>query len=130
MRISDWSSDVCSSDLEQGDGTTQNYQLSWGNGGDGPLQIVVGGNYVKQDPINAVDRAISRFPAPYATSCAAGGCSGFLPNGRYSIFGPGPGQRRDLRRDGPVQGRPGTPRREQGRGGARGVSKGKDGGRG
>src|SRR3546814_6167840 len=79
--------------FEQGDGTTQNYQLSWGNGGDGPLQIVVGGNYVKQDPINAVDRAISRFPAPYATSCAAGGCSGFLPNGRYSIFGPGPGQR-------------------------------------
>src|SRR3546814_21189170 len=63
MRISDWSSDVCSSDLEQGDGTTQNYQLSWGIGGDGPLQIVVGGNYVKQDPINAVDRAISRFPA-------------------------------------------------------------------
>src|SRR3546814_5933003 len=54
--------------FEQGDGTTQNYQLSWGNGGDGPLQIVVGGNYVKQDPINAVDRAISRFPAPYARS--------------------------------------------------------------
>src|SRR3546814_16269983 len=92
MRISDWSSDVCSSDLEQGDGTTQNYQLSWGNGGDGPLQIVVGGNYVKQDPINAVDRAISRFPAPYATRCTAGGCSGFLPHLRYSIprLGPSP----------------------------------------
>src|SRR3546814_13044478 len=86
--------------------TTQNDQLSWGNGGDGPLQIVVGGNYVKQDPINAVDRAISRFPAPYATSCAAGGCSGFLPNGRYSIFGPGPGQRPDLPLNGPVIGRP------------------------
>ena len=27
---------------------TQNYQLSWGNGGDGPIQVVVGGNYVKQ----------------------------------------------------------------------------------
>src|SRR3546814_18519196 len=89
--------------------TTQNDQLSWGNGGDGPLQIVVGGNYVKQDPINAVDRAISRFPAPYATSCAAGGCSGFLPNGRYSIFGPGPGPRPDLTLTGPVIGRTATP---------------------
>src|SRR3546814_4362509 len=98
--------------FEQGDGTTQNYQLSWGNGGDGPLQIVVGGNYVKQDPINAVDRAISRFPAPYATSCAAGGCSGFLPNGRYSIFGPGPGQRPALTLNGPVIGRPATPDRK------------------
>jgi iron complex outermembrane receptor protein len=65
------------------DGFTQNYQLSWGNGGSGPLQVVVGGNYVKQKGIFAGDRAISAFPAPYATSCAAGGCSSFLPNGRY-----------------------------------------------
>jgi iron complex outermembrane receptor protein len=73
---------------QQGDGFTQNYQLSWGNGGNGPLSIVLGGNYVKQNGVAAGDRAISRFPAPYATSCAAGGCSSFLPNGRYigSIF--------------------------------------------
>ena len=51
---------------EQGDGFTQNYQLSWGNGSDGPLQVVVGGNYVKQKGIFAGDRAISAFPAPYA----------------------------------------------------------------
>jgi iron complex outermembrane receptor protein len=65
------------------DGFAQNYQLSWGNGGDGPLQVVVGGDYIKQNGIFAGDRAISAFPAPYATSCAAGGCSSFLPNGRY-----------------------------------------------
>jgi len=72
----------------EGDGFTQNYQLSWGNGGDGPLQVVIGGNYVKQNGVKAGDRAISRFPAPYGTSCADGGCSSFLPNGRYigSIF--------------------------------------------
>jgi iron complex outermembrane receptor protein len=69
---------------EEGDGFSQNYQLSWGNGGDGPMQIVIGGNYVKQSPISAGDRSISRFPAPYADSCLAGGCSGFLPNGRFA----------------------------------------------
>jgi iron complex outermembrane receptor protein len=68
----------------EGDGFTQNYQLSWGNGDDGPLQVVVGGNYVIQNSISAGDRAISRFPAPYSDTCADGGCSGFLPNGRYA----------------------------------------------
>ena len=72
------------------DGFTQNYQLSWGNGGDGPLQVVVGGDYIKQNGIFAGDRALSAFPAPYATAClpGTGGCSSFLPNGRYigSIF--------------------------------------------
>src|SRR5262249_55732777 len=29
-------------------------------------------------------RAISRWPAPYGSSCFDGGCSSFLPNGRYS----------------------------------------------
>lgn len=72
---------------EQGDGFTQNYQLSWGNGSDGPLQIVVGGSYVKQDPVRAGDRDISRFPEPYTDACQAT-CSSFTPNGRYtgSIF--------------------------------------------
>jgi iron complex outermembrane receptor protein len=69
---------------EEGDGFTQNYQLSWGNGDDSRLKLVIGGNYVKQNGVSSDDRAISRFPAPYATSCAAGGCSSFLPNGRYA----------------------------------------------
>ena len=75
---------------EQGDGFTQNYQLSWGNGGDGPLQVVVGGSYVKQDPVRAGARALSRFPEPYTDACQAT-CSSFTPNGRYtgSIFAGG-----------------------------------------
>jgi iron complex outermembrane recepter protein len=69
---------------EEHDGFTQNYQLSWGNGDGGPFQLVVGGNYVTQKGVLAGDRAISRFPAPYADSCAAGGCSSFIPNGRFA----------------------------------------------
>lgn len=68
----------------EGDGFTQNYQVSWGNGDDGPFQVVVGGNYVTQNSVSAGDRAISRFPAPYSDTCFDGGCSGFLPNGRYA----------------------------------------------
>jgi iron complex outermembrane receptor protein len=73
--------------MGEGDGSTQNLQLSWGNGNNGPLKLVVGGNYVRQDSIFAGGRDISRFPAPYSSSCADGGCSGFLPNGRYAVFG-------------------------------------------
>jgi iron complex outermembrane receptor protein len=68
----------------EGDGFSQNYQLSWGNGKESPLQIVLGGNYVKAEPVSSADRAISRFPAPYSNTCADGGCSGFLPNGRFA----------------------------------------------
>jgi iron complex outermembrane receptor protein len=71
----------------EGDGFTQNYQLSWGNGNEGPLQVVVGGNFVKQNGVRSADRAISRFPQPYSTSCLAGGCSGTPLLGRFRIFG-------------------------------------------
>ncbi|MGX7925171.1 TonB-dependent receptor domain-containing protein [Tsuneonella sp. HG094] len=72
---------------EQGDGVTQNYQLSWGNGTDGPLEIVVGGSYINQRPVFSGTRALSAFPEPYTTACEAT-CSSFTPNGRYtgSIF--------------------------------------------
>jgi len=72
---------------DEGDGYTQNYQLSWGNGDDSALQVVVGGNYVKQGSVKSRDRAISAFPQPYSTSCLAGGCSGTPLNGRFRIFG-------------------------------------------
>jgi len=72
---------------QQGDGKTQNYQASWGNGDGHRLSVVVGGDYVKQGGVSAGDRAISRFPAPYATGCVpAGGCSGFLPNGFFEVL--------------------------------------------
>jgi iron complex outermembrane receptor protein len=88
---------------DEGDGESQNYQLSWGNGGDSPLQIVAGGNYVRQGSVSAGDRDISRFPAPYSNTCADGGCSGFLPNGRYAVFG------QDLTLIAPVTGRAARP---------------------
>ena len=67
---------------EEGDGFTQNYQLSWGNGDDSPLEVVVGGSYVKQDPVRTADRAISRFPEPYAEVCTSS-CSSYTPSGRF-----------------------------------------------
>ena len=70
---------------DEGDGFTQNYQISWGNGGDGPLQVVVGGNYVKQDSVSTNDRDLSRFPVPYSDTCNDGQCSGFIPNGRFQF---------------------------------------------
>jgi len=77
--------------LDQDDGWTQNYQLSWGNG-TGPTQIVVGGNYVKANGVSSGDRAISAFPNPYSTSCTQGGCSSTPLTGRFGgpIFGTSP----------------------------------------
>ena len=72
---------------DEGDGFTQNYQLSWGNGDDGPMQFVVGGNFVKQGSVKSRDRAISAFPTPYSTSCLDGGCSGTPLMGRFRPFG-------------------------------------------
>ena len=69
--------------LDEGDGATQDYQLSWGNGGDGPLQVVIGGSYVKQGEIFTADRALSAFPEPYTDACQAT-CSSFTPNGRFT----------------------------------------------
>ncbi|TFI59342.1 TonB-dependent receptor [Sphingomonas parva] len=89
--------------MDEGDGGTRNVQLSWGNGDRSPLQIVIGGNYVDQDAVSAGARDISRFPAPYSTTCADGGCSGFLPNGRYGVLG------QDLTLIAPVIGRTATP---------------------
>ena len=73
--------------LDHDDGWSQNYQVSWGNSETGPTRIVIGADFVKQDPISSGDRAISLFPEPYATSCAAGGCSSGTPLGRFIVLG-------------------------------------------
>ena len=85
--------------FEDGDGTTQNYQLSWGTGGDSGTSIVVGGNYVKQESVSSADRSISLFPTPGADSCLAGGCSSGTPLGRFIVLG------QNLTLRGPVIGR-------------------------
>ena len=61
---------------DEGDGFTQNYQLSWGNGDDGPTQIVVGGNFVKQDGVSSGDRASRPSRRPIRPAACDGGCSG------------------------------------------------------
>ena len=72
--------------LEEGDGFTQNYQLSWGNGDSGPLQVVVGGNFVKANGVLAGDRAVSAGANPYTTDCSLGGCSSFPETGRFVVL--------------------------------------------
>ena len=84
--------------LDEGDGFTQNYQLSWGNGDDGATQVVIGGNFVKQNGIFAGDREISAFPEPFATACG-GSCSSGTPLGRFIVLG------QDLTLKAPVIGR-------------------------
>ena len=74
--------------LGDGDGETQNYEASWGNGGDGPIDIVVGAAYTKQKPVRSADRDISQFPNPGQTACTdpIGGCSSAAANGRFLGF--------------------------------------------
>lgn len=75
--------------LAEGDGRTQNHQLSWGGGSNG-VHIDAGVFYVKQESVRSGDRSISQFPNPGQTSCAdaIGGCSGAALNGRV-LFNPG-----------------------------------------
>ncbi len=75
--------------LEQEDGRTQNYQISWGNGSDSAVDFVAGGFYIKQESVSARDRTISQFPNPGQTSCAdaIGGCSSYTPLGRFLVNG-------------------------------------------
>ena len=72
--------------FEKGDGAQQDYQLSYGAGSD-RVNIVAGGSYTKQDPVGSGSRGLSAYPTPYATSCAAGGCSRTGLFGRYDING-------------------------------------------
>src|SRR5262249_2045261 len=71
----------------QGDGFTQDYNFSWGVSEE-HTRVVFGGGYFRQDPVLAGDRAISLFPAPFATSCLAGGCSSGTPLGRFIVHDP------------------------------------------
>jgi iron complex outermembrane receptor protein len=83
----------------QGDGATQNYQASWGMGSDeSGTHLVVGANYIRQDPISSSARSISLFPTPGTTACDSS-CSSGTPNGRFIVLG------QDLTLRAPVIGR-------------------------
>lgn len=72
----------------QGDGDTYDIQASYGiQSPETGTSLVFGGSYVKQTSVRTADRAISAFPTPGATSCAAGGCSSATPLGRYDVLG-------------------------------------------
>lgn len=73
---------------EEGDGETQDYALTYGFTPWTGANIVVGANYQNQDLVSSADRALSAFPAPYADSCAAGGCSIGIVNGFFDITDP------------------------------------------
>ena len=74
--------------IEEGDGQTQDYGISYGFSPGANTDIVLGLNYQKQDLVSSADRTLSAFPAPYATSCAAGGCSSGAVNGRIDLIIP------------------------------------------
>jgi len=72
----------------QGDGGTQNYELSYGvQSTETGTSAVFGAYYTKQEGVSTADRDISQWPTPGATSCAAGGCSSAIPNGRFDVLG-------------------------------------------
>ena len=89
--------------LDEGDGATQDYNLSWGAGND-RTDLVVGFSYVDQEPVSAADREISLFPNPGSTSCLGGGCSSFTPRGRFIVNNPATGAGLDLTLKAPVTG--------------------------
>ena len=72
--------------FRQGDGETQDYQLSYGVKL-ARTNIVVGGSYVKQNAVRSADRDISLFPNPGQTACSSTqpGCSSASANGRFDL---------------------------------------------
>jgi iron complex outermembrane receptor protein len=72
--------------FRQGDGETFDLNASYGIQSD-RVSVVFGGNYVKQQGVRTSERSISQWPAAGGTSCADGGCSSAIPNGRYDVLG-------------------------------------------
>jgi iron complex outermembrane receptor protein len=93
--------------FEEGDGETQDYNLSWGTGND-RTDLVVGFSYVDQNSVSAADRDISQFPDPGATACTPN-CSSFTPLGRFAGINPGGGALPSLTLKGAIPGN-GRPR--------------------
>jgi len=73
--------------LGDGDGETSNFEVSWGNGTDNPIDIVVGAAYTNQEAVRTADRDISLFPNPHQTTCDIPGspCSSAAANGRFDL---------------------------------------------
>ncbi len=72
--------------LSDSDGESTEIAGLWGGGND-RTHVVFSASYVEEEGIETADRSRSAFPRPDATSCLAGGCSSFTPQGRF-ILGP------------------------------------------
>lgn len=72
--------------LSEGDGRASEITGLWG-GGDDRTRFLVSASFYDEGEVFTSDRAQSAFPTPFATSCLAGGCSSFTPQGRF-ILGP------------------------------------------
>ncbi|GLS26021.1 TonB-dependent receptor domain-containing protein [Marinibactrum halimedae] len=72
--------------LSEGDGETSEHSFLWG-GKSEDTHFVFSANYAEEKAVLTSDRDQSAFPSPFATSCEAGGCSSFTPQGRF-ILGP------------------------------------------
>ena len=81
--------------LGEGDGETSNLEVSWGNGSDEPIDIVVGAAYTNQKAVRTADRDISQFPNPGRRQVATFGqplqqCGGQRPFDLRPYFSPRP----------------------------------------
>ena len=72
--------------LDFSDGEYNDVSALWG-GGNEKTHFVVSVAYTEELGVETASRAQSAFPSPFATSCQAGGCSSFTPQGRF-ILGP------------------------------------------
>lgn len=72
--------------ISDDDGESSQISALWGGGND-TTHFVFSASYREEKGIETWDRARSAFPSPDATSCAAGGCSSFTPQGRF-VLGP------------------------------------------
>lgn len=72
--------------VDEGDGQSYDISALWGVGNE-KTHIVFSASRTDERDIQTADRAQSAFPSPFATSCEAGGCSSFTPQGRF-ILGP------------------------------------------
>ncbi|MGH8223071.1 MAG: TonB-dependent receptor plug domain-containing protein [Woeseiaceae bacterium] len=75
--------------LSEEDGESYEIAGLWGGGND-TTHVTFSASYKDERGVETGDRSRSAFPSPDATSCDAGGCSSFTPQGRF-ILGPGMG---------------------------------------
>ena len=70
--------------ISDNDGETTEMSALWGGGNDATT-FVVSATYKEEKGIETANRKRSAFPTPDATSCLAGGCSSFTPQGRFIL---------------------------------------------